>query len=123
MNGTFRTQDAAILSVDRMGAHRSSFIQIDNSSGAGLLVQNGSQAMIGNWSGSGNALAGIAVNNRSGISIDHFGSLTTLTGTRGDFEFGHETVPNVRTYAEVRTADGTGVKGFQDTHLNRVDAP
>ena len=121
LNGTLLTTDSALLIVNLAGMFTSSANQLDNSSGHGILIQNGSMGTFGTWTGNGNALAGISVNNRGSALLDS-GGTTSITGSRSDFEFGHETVPNVRSYAEARMPDTTGTKSLADAYGNRIDA-
>lgn len=97
-------------------------IGINNSGGDGILVQSGSSVSCDKLTGTGNSGAGIHVDRHGYVQIDSGGANdTTITGTAGDTKFGHPTVANIQTYATIRTADGNGVKGYQDTYLNRIE--
>lgn len=123
MNGTLLSTDAAIIDVTGSSvASTLTNLDISNSGNYGVEAKNGSQLILQTLVGNGNAKAGIHVDLRSGGQIDTGATVTAVTGNTGDFEFGHETVANIRTYAAVRTADGTGTKGFDDGHGNRIDA-
>lgn len=96
---------------------------LSNSGGYGLDLQNGSEGRLGavTSAAGANAKSGIRVDHRSGVSINSPAGVTSVTGAT-DVEFGHTTVPNTQSYFAINAVDVNGVKGFQDTYGNRVDA-
>jgi hypothetical protein len=125
-NRNFSTADLGLIVMDGNAYYQPASAVISNSTSSGIYLSRGARSRIStvsSVSGRGNARVGIRVDLASSAQIDFNGTTTSLTGTLGDFEFGHETTPLVQSYTTVRTADGTGTKGYADTHLNRVDVP
>jgi hypothetical protein len=92
----------------------------------GVSLTKGSTAELGYCTGSSEGTGyGIYVDYVSSCTIDTapygftFGN-TAVTGTQGNSLFGHTTVAVVKTYAQLRTPDGSGVEGFTDDYLNRI---
>lgn len=87
-----------------------------------FLGYGGARANIGDVGGSaGNTGVGIALTKNSYAIIDGVSGAanTAVTGTGGDVK-GRLTA---QTYATVRTADGSGIKGYTDGYLNRIEPP
>jgi hypothetical protein len=124
-NGCFSPADVALVQFNQASNANMGLggvCSIKNSNGYGVLVDGGSQVRLGNISGSGSAKAGLKVDRVPPAQIDIAGT-TTVTGNQADFEIGRAApLPNWRSYASIRTADGNNVKGYQDQYLNRVNA-
>jgi len=66
--------------------------------------------------------AGVTQAGYAGTYTVNTGFLTTVSGVGGNTE-GRRVGADTQTYATVRTADGSGVKGYQDPYLNRIEPP
>lgn len=118
MDGRF---DNAFLSTDSI-INMSQACQLGVGTGAGMVLDNapvyainmieGCDLTMGNIAGdSTSSKAAVHVDGASRLRID-VGATSALTSGAGDFEFGRETVPNIVSYATIRTVDANGVKGY-----------
>lgn len=120
LRNTLLSTDVAPLIADTSTLISAQVFLIEDSPAYAIVLKNGANALVGPFSGFTNA-KGIQVDRTSHMVIDNV-TATTVTGAAGDFELGHNTVPNVRSYAAVRVVDGNGVKGISDEYGNRIDA-
>ncbi len=85
--------------------------------------RGGAVANIGDVAGSvGNTGIGIKYTKGSYVIIDAIAgaTATSVTGVLGDTE-GRRPTTDTNTYTTVRSADGYGVKGYQDPYRNRIE--
>lgn len=120
--GGFNNSNIGRLNVLNIDQCNGNPIQLGQDAQAGVTGYGGSRAWIGDVGGSDNVGVGIKYTGGSRATIDGADGYpnTTITGTAGDTE-GRRPTTDTQTYATVRTADGSGVKGYQDSYGNRIE--